>query len=675
MASNVEEDMDIDNVDSKFPVPKQAPHSADDNETSTPPQPIQVDDSEDTDISVATLKVRVTPPELAEPKKFKNTLTKTLQSWANKNGVKGEFTATEISADGATAVISVTPAAALSELLTLGGKTLATKDQKNFSITPIVENDVPQTPPVKQKSVKSPQDLSDEHLVNSPADDNSDNHLVALGPYWYMKNFHADKIECIERQNGVKITENVAVSIKADKKDADLQKASDDFIKLVQSCLNESSGIVLPLKAVGPEEWKETLNILQSTDEKYQITISDNQIKIVGPQQTAIYKSLKRTKISTNLTDEKRIDDHRRGNAKVYTNSHSEDRSYPNRNKIKINSSIKDPFVCDGLPVEEYYWDLIKKQYPKELGRIETKFNVCFKDADSKGQKVIKVYYNRSEGNVQMESHAIRALLRLYQKVATSLFLKNNGAFHDGDDDDVEDLYSASDEPKGATGKNDAPDEKSSTNGLTEGGAVKKQFDAEAKKDEKDDTCPVCLDTFTKKTQLKSCKHEFCEECLERSVKTQGAICPVCKDVFGKVEGDQPHGNMTWRKSRSSIPGYEGFGSIEISYDIPSGIQTAKHPSPGQWYSGINRTAYLPDNREGNEVLFLLRKAFDQKLIFTVGTSRTTGANNMVTWNDIHHKTSIYGGPQSFGYPDPNYLSRVKEELKMQTTHNSLLLT
>lgn len=93
-------------------------------------------------------------------------------------------------------------------------------------------------------------------------------------------------------------------------------------------------------------------------------------------------------------------------------------------------------------------------------------------------------------------------------------------------------------------------------------------------------------------------------------------------------------------------------------------MQTEQHPKPGQWYSGINRTAYLPDNKEGREVLQLLKKAFDQKLIFTVGTSRTTGMENQVTWNDIHHKTSSSGGPENFGYPDHGYLSRVRDELK-----------
>ncbi|EPB70481.1 hypothetical protein ANCCEY_10414, partial [Ancylostoma ceylanicum] len=46
-----------------------------------------------------------------------------------------------------------------------------------------------------------------------------------------------------------------------------------------------------------------------------------------------------------------------------------------------------------------------------------------------------------------------------------------------------------------------------------------------------------------------------------------------------------------------------------------------------------------------------------------VGDSITTGARNTVVWNNIHHKTSIGGGPLKYGYPDPDYLSRVKEDL------------
>ncbi|KAK7116273.1 hypothetical protein V1264_001985 [Littorina saxatilis] len=116
---------------------------------------------------------------------------------------------------------------------------------------------------------------------------------------------------------------------------------------------------------------------------------------------------------------------------------------------------------------------------------------------------------------------------------------------------------------------------------------------------------------------------------------------------------------MTHTVSRViSLPGYEGCGTIVIQYYIPSGFQEPCHPCPGRMYGSSQRTAYLPNNKEGNEVLKMLRKAFDYRLVFTIGDSVTTGCTGVITWNDdIHHKTSAYG------YPDPDYLKRVKEEL------------
>jgi deltex-like protein len=83
-------------------------------------------------------------------------------------------------------------------------------------------------------------------------------------------------------------------------------------------------------------------------------------------------------------------------------------------------------------------------------------------------------------------------------------------------------------------------------------------------------------------------------------------------------------------------------------------------------YSGTGRHAYLPDTPEGREVLALLRKAFARKLLFTIGTSVTTGQTNTTVWNGVHHKTSTSGGPAYFGYPDPTYFDRVKLELAMK---------
>lgn len=44
-----------------------------------------------------------------------------------------------------------------------------------------------------------------------------------------------------------------------------------------------------------------------------------------------------------------------------------------------------------------------------------------------------------------------------------------------------------------------------------------------------------------------------------------------------------------------------------------------------------------------------------------MGTSLTSGANNVITWNDIHHKTSLFAGP--YGYPDAGYLRRVTADM------------
>ena len=106
----------------------------------------------------------------------------------------------------------------------------------------------------------------------------------------------------------------------------------------------------------------------------------------------------------------------------------------------------------------------------------------------------------------------------------------------------------------------------------------------------------------------------------------------------------------THTSQHKKLPGYENYGTIQINYYIPSGRQGKEHPNPGHHFTGTSRTAYLPDSPEGRKVLKLLRKAFDARLIFTVGTSHTSGATNTVVWNDIHHKTNTHGGTTRFVY-------------------------
>lgn len=181
------------------------------------------------------------------------------------------------------------------------------------------------------------------------------------------------------------------------------------------------------------------------------------------------------------------------------------------------------------------------------------------------------------------------------------------------------------------------------------------------------DPCPICLGEVEERKTLERCRHAFCRPCIEEAFRTRPA-CPVCGQIYGVVIGNQPlNGSMVVTKDTTlHLPGYEKSGTIMITYSIPSGTQGPEHPNPGLPYQGTSRRAYLPDCKEGRKVQSLLKKAFDQRLIFTVGTSRTTGRTNVVTWNDIHHKTSPWGGPELFGYPDPLYLQRVQQELGAQ---------
>ncbi|KAG5274826.1 hypothetical protein AALO_G00140570 [Alosa alosa] len=128
--------------------------------------------------------------------------------------------------------------------------------------------------------------------------------------------------------------------------------------------------------------------------------------------------------------------------------------------------------------------------------------------------------------------------------------------------------------------------------------------------------------------------------------------------------GDQPNGNMFIRKENESLPGFLGHDTLVIDYDIPSAAQTNDHPNPGKPFDGLQVSAYLPNSPEGRQVLELLKKAFSQRLVFTVGVSNNTGKDGCVNWNGISHKTSKYGGHLSNGYPDPDYIKQVKRELK-----------
>ncbi|KAI8522055.1 hypothetical protein Bbelb_018090 [Branchiostoma belcheri] len=148
-------------------------------------------------------------------------------------------------------------------------------------------------------------------------------------------------------------------------------------------------------------------------------------------------------------------------------------------------------------------------------------------------------------------------------------------------------------------------------------------------------------------------KIEFDDICRKNSVVTeQDTESQPCEVTFrtnktgkGKVERAYEQFLELYRRisaklSKDNIVNvlevlpecYHNCGTIEIRYRIPDGIQEI---------------------------------AFDSRLVFTAGTSVTTGETDVI-WNDIHHKTNPNGGEANYGYPDPG---RVADEACSKRHH------
>ncbi|XP_046396490.1 protein deltex [Ischnura elegans] len=186
-----------------------------------------------------------------------------------------------------------------------------------------------------------------------------------------------------------------------------------------------------------------------------------------------------------------------------------------------------------------------------------------------------------------------------------------------------------------------------------------------------------------------SCLNSMLQSILNHA-KTLYIQCPLCMRIYGTKTGNQPPGTMDLAIINSSLPGHPGSSTIQITYNITSGIQGPEHPNPGRPYYavGFPRVCFLPDTPKGRKVLRLLQIAFERRLVFTVGRSVTTGREDVVTWNEIHHKTDP--GPvmrfgwsndmmaamghinlSGHGYPDPGYLDKVLHELALHGVYGN----
>ncbi|NXP49795.1 DTX3L ligase, partial [Heliornis fulica] len=484
--------------------------------------------------------------------------------------------------------------------------------------------------------------------------------------YEYFVHTCKDQIKTLSQHFGVCIRRrdnndgSVSVWFTSDKSPASIEGASDEFIRIFHKSVKDLKQEIIPI--ANSYTLNETIMKLNSRFRNLLAKVEGNQLLIRGPASEIF--------AATNFLAEK------------------VENSQPGKN-MKISSELYK--YRNGIVVDASVFKLLETTLSKEIERIRDKFETTVKmEENSYGQNMlifmpkIKIY--------DMSSHATESFINAFQNASAMLTEKVIGLkLSEGqkkklnslvNGKQLEDLHvklqkreekfiiiglpnhlcAAEKCIRNLLNIEDSSESKSRTplssdhsyqeaTGESEkeySGRQKNNIYSEAhsraKTEDDTDVCPICMETYKNKEILKKCNHAFCKNCIAEAMSYK-KTCPICNTVYGPMEGDQPPGIMSVRKLATTLPGYPNCDTIQITYDMHSGIQTSNHPNPGKPYSGIFRTAYLPDNREGQEILQLLRRAFNQKLIFTVGQSRTTGAEGVITWNDIHHKTSITGGP------------------------------
>ncbi|XP_002189161.5 E3 ubiquitin-protein ligase DTX3L isoform X1 [Taeniopygia guttata] len=525
-----------------------------------------------------------------------------------------------------------------------------------------------------KNGLKDENGLNTEEIVEIP---------VVTTLYEYFSHTRKEEIKELHKRFGARIRtkgheeDNTLIHISSDRSPALLQTACDSFIRTFQKATENLTEEIVPI--TNSYTLEETIMKLNGKFRNLLAKKEGNQLLLRGPGSEILAAQKFLAEEGENSQAEK--------NMKISSEW------YKYRNGVEVDASV---------------FKLLETILSKEIENINGKFDTLVKiKENSYGQKVI-IFRPKSKTS-DMSSHATESFISEFQSASAMLkekiisvklsedqkktlnMLLNAKKFEDlnvelKNEDKLiimglpDHLYAAEENIKSllntegtqtrnrallfsdlssqeATGASKKSSVRQKNNLSSEG-------QTQAKTEEKeDDECPICRDTIENKEILERCKHAFCKICIDRAM-TYKQACPVCNTVCGVLMGNQPEGTMSDTTIHASLPGYPNCGTIVIDYNMKGGIQTNSHPNPGQRYGPAQRTAYLPDNEEGREILQLLKRAFNQKLIFTVGQSHTTGAQNVITWNDIHHKTSMMGGPTQFGYPDYSYLQRVRSELK-----------
>lgn len=198
-----------------------------------------------------------------------------------------------------------------------------------------------------------------------------------------------------------------------------------------------------------------------------------------------------------------------------------------------------------------------------------------------------------------------------------------------------------------------------------------------------DDTCSICMESLwlSKYTRTPECQpagmnhypvspkvcdmHCFHYGCLADWLK-QKQVCPLCRTHLVQLTGYQPVSPLnraTVVHEISRLPGYETVGTLTLEYFIAAGVQTLNDPLPGHRFDSFTIQTYLPDNSEGAHVATLLDTAWRRGLLFRIGYNAVTKCMDTIVVNGLELKRFRRGGHAGYGYPDPSYMSRMRQDL------------
>ncbi|KAK9966111.1 hypothetical protein ABG768_003239 [Culter alburnus] len=379
------------------------------------------------------------------PNRWRLTLQKALQVWLSKMEGTASVLSLELMDDQSCAEVQITPSTALEVLKKHTPISLSFKDKKGkfkqvtARICPYEARSVtvPRKSRLKKNRAPSTKVIGSVPVTSAASEDTNNVEDVAasnrapnkaettntdemspetpavlaapLYQFWYMHHAYGKEIKQIEKQHGVNICAEVSILVNSTQRSRpdSVSKATDDFQTLVQRCVDSFSDAAINHNHMDSDSVKQALRHIQSEETKMMFTMSASNCLFFGPK--------KFTDLIKRGVEDTRV--------KSQYNNKSSQVNVDNNDSPQIRSSLDmdTKELLAQLEMDKVYWDLMKLSYENQLSQLETKYGVSFHEEKQQKNVTIKVQA-RSNGaqRINLESHAIRALTQLYQKLSSA---------------------------------------------------------------------------------------------------------------------------------------------------------------------------------------------------------------------------------------------------------------